>query len=275
MKRMMSAGFLVIFGLLGCSDTITKAGEEWGFDEPGARQQDSAVNACLDFAEARCQRLDDCGLLGQPSTANDGRRYVDREMCLERERLGCHAELAYHGQVAIERCGEQLSDQDCAVVAEDHRFMKAPRCLRADAGEACESRTDCLSGRCSEEGLCEEIYLPLVGQACDAGRECQWWSQCEAGACQPNPRHLCVEDCSHEVEVAEWACGSAVDEDGWKEGCSAGAECMRRNDMGAGECVEYAAEGESCGGPYEYEGKPCLWPARCMGDDEDARCRLP
>lgn len=266
----LAAAFL----LLACSDS-GQDGEPWDL------QGDRSVSVCVDMAQTRCERLADCGLLDQPSNDNSGRRYDGSDACLTREEMGCQIYGEEFGQARISTCVAEVGDSSCDQLAEDHLYFGTPRCvrqLRRPDGEACSTNLDCASSRCSD-GACAPERMALIGQACDIDDACTWWGECVDGECQAAEMLACAQgDCEYEpIESAEDdRCGSSINEEDARHRCIPGMECMARNDMGAGYCAPYAADGEACGRPYETDAQPCLWPAQCEDDaDGVSTCVLP
>jgi hypothetical protein len=270
--KLRSLGVVLAAVLLfaACSDSSQES-------TPWDLQDGRSESVCLEMAQTRCDRLVECGVLGQPSNHNSGRNFASKETCVAREELGCQVYGEEFGQAAISECVARVDEASCDRITEDHLYFGAPRCvrkLRGADGAACTSGLECASDRC-HEGTCAPAGSALIGESCDAGRSCGWWGECVETTCQGGTIIACAQgDCELEPieSQAGERCGSAISPEDNRHSCAPGTECMSKNDQGMGDCSAYADDGDACGGVYEFGAQPCLWPAQCS---EDSVCVVP
>ena len=207
-----------------------------------------AVPPCERFAVALCGLGAECGPARPGALVFvGGMNFGDGPTCIARFSLACEAWLAgpcAATEAALVDCTKGLT---CTEALRTLTSGARSACL---GGEACDA-AGCAPGLPCGDDTCQRG--PGLGEDC-AETTCDrlLGLQCFDGKCERTASAEGGERCSGGVG------GTPV-------GCVPGTECKNQNDLGDGECIAYAADGETCSA---WEGPPCLFPANCV----EGRC---
>ncbi len=243
--------------------------------EPSAAEQSTAeqtLAACEQLAQSLCARRTECDT---PSLGL-GRRFASEDVCRDAYRSACAvwAKASDSGLSAqrVSGCAIEIEGADCRSIAATlySSVSSMPWCLvglgvRAE-GESCSVDSECRSAICSGRTgtqVCGRCVAPPAwlsstvyeGEACDLARPCASFLRCEESACRA------VACAAPEPGCQDFgaACGGVGSP---ARSCALGSECKNMNDLGAGQCLPYAAAGERCD---TFAGPPCPFPASCLG----------
>ncbi|MDP3273647.1 MAG: hypothetical protein Q8Q09_00525 [Deltaproteobacteria bacterium] len=228
------------------------------------------------------------------------RAFVDRGVCVQRLRLACtqwqSTPDANVTTDALRACGTQWQARVCADAVLSFgrellgcQFSPGNRLANANcASDAQCASLSCSEGRGSQCGRCASSGLtgittqpndPCVrGTLCSQGQECIEgrcrWSSIESepcGTCVYSSPISCVSGrcLAQPIARAGASCGNVSGPATERPlACEPGADCVNRNDFGAGRCGAFLADGAPCTGS---DGAPCQFPAQCLR----GRCTLP
>lgn len=251
-----------------------------GQAQPGPGEQRRFVvaarvqNGCDQVAAAYCAALARCN---PHWLAVD---FADEADCTARMALGCSRNAAAPGAAGLVddlgACLDPLATS-CATLIPGTLPTCGFRPGAAAAGAACAVDGQCASLRCNLDaagcGVCAKTAA--VADACGGG-PCPdearvEGADCSEGGCAHALGLHCHGPTKRCRSIPMRPAGEGCDMTGIMTGalseCRQGA-CRNQNDMGAGHCLAFAADGAECGG---WDGPRCQPPARCIA----GRCAVP
>jgi hypothetical protein len=267
-----------LLGRLACVIALTACGGQSERTDPDTGGSDRAEleATCGDLAEAMCTRRDACH---SPSAHKN--RYLTHADCVERQTLECTewADLPATNVTAsnVSTCAAEIAAATCGDIGPLFYSWVArfPFCLPAGTrpdGDPCASDAQCAGRSCPNSyaetcSICEtpeEWRLDGLreGDPCTPGGECNSPLACENGFCT---LPLCETPGCNDFG---YFCTGNPQLNPEARNCELGTECSNANDMGRGQCIPYAADGEPCD---TFTGPQCQSPAGCI----DGWCRLP
>jgi hypothetical protein len=252
----LAAGAAILAACGACSSSTANGsgsgGDGGGGD--GAATGPTAAQACADFANALCSRLEACTPFALQLA------YGDVATCASRGALLCAPALAANGSQAtpaqMESCAQAVSAETCDESLDNAQpsACNVPGSLAN--GAACGSHAQCQSGYCklaagSLCGTCTDHAA--AGAQCTVDQDCQATLVCNSGSCigpaQSGAACSTTQPCLRSLTCIGGKCGTPL---------APGTACTAATDCDAAHGVYCNLQTKKCEqGQAAPTGQPC------------------